>query len=105
LNQALFKLVVNAKRKTDIDTVFMCSVHTQNLDVPSGRFRMAGTLETFNSPNVLDLLELKGTAWINQSSGWIMVDLRGDVSSSKQRIVGNVLSSRCSTFEVTKREF
>jgi hypothetical protein len=98
------KLVIDAKSTTDIDAVFMFSAHPQNPNVPSGRFRMEGTLETFNSPDIPDLLDLKGTAWMNQPSGWIMVDLRGDVSSSKQRIVGNVPSPGCSTFEVTKKE-
>jgi hypothetical protein len=99
------KLVISAKSTKNIDAVFMFSAHPRNPGIPSGRFRMEGTLEGFTSPEMPDLLDLRGVTWINQPSGWIMVDLRGDVSSSQQRITGNVQSPGCSTFEVTKKEF
>jgi hypothetical protein len=99
------KLVINAKSTTSIDAVFMFSAHPSNPGVPSGRFRMEGTLGVFDSPEMPDLLDLKGTAWINQPSGWFMVDLKGDVSSSKRKITGNIPQPGCSTFEVVKRDF
>lgn len=99
------KLLINAKSTTNIDAVFMFSAHPRNPGVPSGRFRMEGTLEVFDSPEMPDLLDLKGTAWINQPSGWFMVDLKGDVSSSKRKITGNIPQPGCSTFEVVKRDF
>jgi hypothetical protein len=99
------KLVINAKSTTDIDAVFMFSAHPRNPNVPSGRFRMEGTLESFNSPEMPDLLDLRGTAWINQPTGWFMVDLRGDVSPSQRKITGNIPQPGCTTFELVKREF
>ncbi|WP_448572620.1 hypothetical protein [Trichothermofontia sp.] len=99
------ELVIEAKSTTDIDAVFLFSAHPQNPGVPSGRFRMQGTLEIFNSPYIPDLLDLKATTWINQPSGYGTVDLRGDVSSSRRRITGNVVTPGCSTFDVVKREF
>lgn len=98
------KLLVDARSKTDIDAVFMFSAHPQNPGVPSGRFRMAGTLQTFNSLDMSDLLNLRGVSWINQPSGWIMVDLKGDVSPSRRQIIGNIPQPGCSTFELEKRE-
>lgn len=99
------KLVIEAKSTTDINAVFLFSAHPQNPRVPSGRFRMQGTLEVFDSPDIPDLLDLKATTWINQPSGYITVDLRGDISSSQRKITGNVTTPGCSTFEVVKREF
>jgi hypothetical protein len=99
------KLVINAKSTTDIDAVFMFSAHPHNPNVPSGRFRMEGTLESFNSPEMPDLLDLRGAAWINQPTGWFMVDLRGDVSPSQRKITGNIPQPGCTTFELVKREF
>lgn len=98
------KLVIEAKSTTNIDAVFIFSAHSRNPGVPSGRFRMQGTLETFNSPDIPDLLDLTATSWINRPSSYLTVDLRGDVSSSKRRIAGNVIGPSCTTFEVVKRE-
>lgn len=98
------KLVIEVKSTTDINAVFLFSEHPSNLGGPSGRFRMEGYLEVFDSLDIPDLLVLKGTTWINQPSGYQTVDLRGDVSSSNRKITGNVVNSGCSTFEVVKRE-
>jgi hypothetical protein len=100
------KLVIVAKSATEIDAVFLFSPHSQNPNIPSGSFRMKGNLEVFNSRDIPDFLDLKATTWINRPSGYVTVDLRGDVSSSKRTIAGNVISSapNCSTFNVEKRE-
>lgn len=98
------KLVITAKTTTEINAVFQFSAHPQNPNVPSGSFRMRGNLEVFNSSDIPDLLDLKATTWINRPTGYKTVDLRGDVSNSKRRISGNVVSSGCSTFDVVKRE-
>ena len=98
------KLVITAKSTTEIDAVFLFSAHPQNPNVPSSSFRMKGNLEVFNSPDIPDLLDLKATTWMNRPSGYVTVDLRGDVSNSRQRITGNVVASGCSTFDVVKRE-
>jgi uncharacterized protein with FMN-binding domain len=99
------KLVIQANSANEIDAVFMFSPHPQNPQVPSGRFRMAGNLEISNSKDIPDLLDLKGTTWINRPAGYMLVDLRGDVSASKSRITGNVLAvPGCSTFDLVKSE-
>jgi hypothetical protein len=98
------RLVIEAKSTTEINAVFLFSPHPQNPNVPSGRFRMVGTLEVFNSSDIPDLLDLKATAWINRPSGYETVDLRGDISKSQRKITGNVITPGCSTFEVIKRE-
>jgi len=94
------KLVIEAKNTTEINAVFLFSAHPKNPNVPSGSYRMKGSLEVFDSPDIPDFLDLKATSWINRPSGYETVDLRGDVSKSKRRITGNV--SRCSTFDVVK---
>jgi hypothetical protein len=101
---ASLKLVIVAKSTTDIDAVFLFSAHPQNPNIPSGSFRMKGNLEVFNSRDIPDLLDLKATTWMNRPSGYETVDLRGDISNSKRRITGNVLTSGCSTFDLVKRE-
>ncbi len=99
------KLVIDAQSTTEIDAVFLFSAHRSNPNVPSGRFRMAGTLEVFDSPEIPDLLELNATNWINRPSRWKTIDLVGDISSSKRKITGNVQGSKsCTTFNVVKRE-
>jgi hypothetical protein len=98
------RLVIEAKSTTEINAVFLFSPHPQNPNVPSGRFRMVGTLEVFKSSDIPDLLDLKATTWINRPSGYMTVDLRGDISKSQRKITGNVVNPGCSTFEVIKRE-
>jgi hypothetical protein len=104
------KVLIDAKSKTNINAVFMFSSHPQNPGVPSGRFRMKGFLQTFNSPDMPDLLDLKGTEWINKpapwkgSIEWRVVDLRGDISTSRGEITGNVPQAGCGTFELVKNE-
>lgn len=109
-NQGLtaLKLAITAKSPTEIDAVFLFSAHPSNPNIPSGSFRMKGDFEIFNSRDIPDLLDLKGTTWMNRPSGWETVDLKGNISISKRKITGNVGSSvlplGCSTFEVIKRE-
>jgi hypothetical protein len=98
------KLVIKAKSTTEIDAVFLFSAHPKNPNVPSGSFRMTGNLEISSSKDIPDLLDLKATTWMNRPADWVTIDLRGDISSSKRRITGNVLTSGCSTFNVVKRE-
>lgn len=98
-------LVIEAESTTNIDAVFLFSEHPRNLGVPSGRFRMIGNLEVFDSPDIPDLLTLEGTTWLNRPSGYSTVNLTGDVSSSERRITGNVTgANNCTTFDVVKRE-
>lgn len=98
------KLVITAKSTTKIDAVFLFSPHPRNPNIPSGSFRMKGNLEIFDSKDIPDLLNLKATTWMNKPSGYVTVDLRGDISSSRRRITGNVLTDGCSSFDIVKRE-
>jgi hypothetical protein len=97
------KLVIKAQSETDIDAVFLFSAHPNNPSVPSGSFRMKGSFESFNSPDIPNLLSLDGTSWIDGSSGYETVDLKGNISSSKRKITGNITTPGCSTFSVVKR--
>ncbi|WP_341528969.1 hypothetical protein WKK05_06485 [Nostoc sp. UHCC 0302] len=97
------KLVIAAKSTTDIDAVFLFSAHASNPTVPSGSFRMKGIYTIFNSPEIPNTLELKASSWISRPSGYITVDLQGNVSPSDKKMVGNVLNAPgCSKFDVVK---
>jgi hypothetical protein len=90
------KLVITAKSMKNINAVFQFSPHPNNPNTPSGSFRMKGNLER------PDLLYLKATTWINKPAGYMTVDLRGNIYSS--RIIGNILSDGCSAFELKRKE-
>ena len=97
------KLVISAKNENNIDAVFMFYANSNNQTVPSGSFRMKGILLNLNSPDIPNTLELKATRWISRPSGYLTVDLQGNILPSQDRIVGNVLNaSGCSNFDVTK---
>jgi len=97
------KLVIAAKSTTDIDAVFLFSAHASNPTVPSGSFRMKGVYTIFNSSEIPNTLELKATNWISRPSGYMTVDLQGNLTPSDRRIVGNVLNAPgCSKFDVSK---
>lgn len=97
-------LVIQAKSTTEIGAVFVFSAHPQNPTTASGRFKMEGSLELSSINGIPDLLKLQGVEWINRPSNYEMVNLTGDVASSKRKITGNVAYSGCSTFELLKRE-
>jgi hypothetical protein len=92
------KLVITAKSTKNIDAVFQFSPHPNNPNTPSGSFRMKGNLER------PDLLYLKATTWINKPAGYMTVDLRGNIYTSRSRIIGNILSDDCSAFELKRKE-
>jgi hypothetical protein len=81
---------------TNLKLVITFSPHPNNPNTPSGSFRMKGNLER------PDLLYLKATTWINKPAGYMTVDLRGNIYSS--RIIGNILSDGCSAFELKRKE-
>jgi len=97
------RLEIDAKSSNDIDAVFNFSAHSSNPSVPSGSFRMKGSYSAFNSPNIPALLELKGTSWIERPSGYVTVDLRGNVFVSESRISGDVTTPGCSKFELVSQ--
>jgi hypothetical protein len=105
-NQGLtsLRLVIEARNANEIDAVFIFSPHSSNPSVPSGSFKMKGTYKTFSSPDIPSILTLQGNTWINRPNGYVTVDLSGNVLSSEKKIAGNVNTSGCSTFEVTKVE-
>jgi hypothetical protein len=52
---------------------------------------------------VPDTLELKAINWISRPSGYMAIDLQGNISPSEKRIIGNVLNApSCSNFDVVK---
>ena len=82
---------------------------------------MEGIVKRSTSPGVPDTLDLNATNWIDgyrpegqfttdgyKDSLWETVDLKGNISSSKRQISGDVTSkimnSGCSTFTVKKSE-
>ena len=68
-----------------------------NPKVPKGRFAVAGT---FNS--TLGSVAVKGVRWIEQPSGYLMVDLSGRLSDDGRSIDGKVEFSGCTSFHVTR---
>ncbi len=97
------KLVIAAKSPSKINAIFLFYANANNQTVPSGSFRMEGNLKRLNSPEIPDVLELKATEWISRPSGYITVDLQGNIDYSQNRIVGNVLNTPgCSNFDVVK---
>jgi hypothetical protein len=68
-----------------------------NPKVPKGRFAVAGA---FNS--TLSSVEVKGVRWIEQPSGYLMVDLSGTLSDDGRSIDGKVEFSGCTSFHVTR---
>jgi hypothetical protein len=96
-------LVIDAKSSTEINAVFIFSAHASNPTVPSGSFTMRGVYSNFNSTEIPNTLELKAFDWITRPSGYVSVDLQGNVLSNEKRIVGNVLNApNCTKFDVVK---
>jgi hypothetical protein len=97
------KLVIKAKNLKNVDATFTFSAHASNPTVPSGSFKMKGIYTEMGSVDVPDTLELKATNWISQPSGYVTVDLQGNISPSEKRMVGNILNApNCTTFDLVK---
>lgn len=97
------RLDIEAKSLRDISAIFAFSEHPLNPGVPSGSFRMQGSLSPFDLPYSSGELQLQATTWIDQPDGWSSLDIRGNASSSDQMIVGKLLLRGCSTFRVFKQ--
>jgi hypothetical protein len=97
------RLIIKAQSMTNIDAIFIFSAHASNPTIPSGSFRMKGRYTNFNLVDVPDTLELKAINWISRPSGYMTIDLQGNILPSEKRIIGNVLNApSCSNFDVVK---
>lgn len=96
------KLTIFARSVSDITAIFSFSAHPSNPSVPSGSFRMIGSYSPPSSRNISGQLTFNGGEWINRPTGYITVDLQGLVFFPESRIIGNVLTQGCSSFDVRK---
>ncbi len=79
-----------------LDAVFTFSPSAENPDVPSGSFLMKGSI-------IDGVLTLTGTTWLEQPPGYVLIDLRASVpDASADSISGEVTTSGCSTFEISR---
>jgi hypothetical protein len=65
----------------------------ENPSVPKGSYLMEGSFEAKSRR-----LVLKGVRWLDDSSGYLMVDLDGLLATNGQRISGKVPFAGCSNF-------
>ena len=68
----------------------------ENPDVPSGRFAIEGTFDATTQG-----VQVKGARWLEQPTGYEMVDLSGTLSADERTIAGTVDFTSCSDFRVT----
>ncbi|MDP1632622.1 MAG: hypothetical protein Q8L66_14495 [Caulobacter sp.] len=71
-----------------------------NTNVPEGKYEVAGRLDGQNR------VTLRGVRWIKQPSGYVMVDLEGEMSreAGLKVIAGSVVGAPgCTTFRVGQK--
>ncbi|HEX2316033.1 MAG TPA: protein kinase [Thermomonospora sp.] len=81
-----------------LEATFRFSPHPSNPSVPSGAFAMKGT---FNG----GVLDLNGDHWIQQPPGYLMVDLKANVSEPRPMVINGEVDSTgsdCSTFSIRR---
>jgi hypothetical protein len=68
----------------------------ENPDVPTGRFAVQGALDIAS-----DRVTIDGLRWLEQPSGYQMVNLSGTLSADGRTIAGTVEFTGCGDFRVT----
>lgn len=84
------KLTITKVDGQNVEGTVNISPVASNPTLPYGSFKVRGTFD--DSTHVI---QLKGTEWINQPSGWSMVDFSGTIDSNSN-ITGKVLSNGAS---------
>ncbi len=96
--QGLTALELVVERAGDhIDARFIFSAHPNNPGVPSGSFRMAGTVDAKSRRVVLEPRE-----WIDEPPGYVMVGLVGMLTVDGQRMSGRVQAEGCTVFTLSR---
>jgi len=89
-------LTIVSAQNSEVNATFSFYADASNPNVPSGSYSMLGVYRES------DKLKLDTNQWINQPSGYAMVALDGTFDASFETYSGSVLSSRCSTFSLSK---
>ncbi|ANV89301.1 hypothetical protein [Picosynechococcus sp. PCC 8807] len=92
------RLEIDANSASNVEATFNFSAHPNNPGVPTGSFRMRGSLQGS------DQLVLKGTQWLQRPGNYMTVDLRGTVAFGGDRIQGIVTTESCGTLELVRRQ-
>lgn len=96
--QGLTALELVVERAGDnLDARFIFSAHPNNPGVPSGSFRMAGTVSTKDRRVVFEPRE-----WIDEPPGYVMVGLEGVLTLDGLRISGRVTAEGCTVFTLSR---
>ena len=91
------KLSIAEGPKGRITATFRFGPLPENPEVPRGLYAMEGSYEVKTRR-----LRLKGTQWIDASSGYSMVDLDGNMDAPGQRLSGKVPFPGCTRFELER---
>ena len=81
----------------DLIAIFRFSEHHTNPGVPSGSYSLTGSLDCSGN------LVLEPEAWIDDPGNYKMVGLEGMLSTDGKTLSGEVASTDCETFEVTRQ--
>ncbi len=95
------ELTIDLTSHGEANAIFQFGPHRANPNVPSGSYRMLGTVHEVGS-NLQ--VRLRPESWIEQPENYVMVGINADSDRTRRRLTGWITDEGCSGVEVRRVE-
>lgn len=93
------QLTIDVASTGDANAVFEFGPHEGNPDLPSGSYRMVGSVREIG-PKLQ--IRLAPERWIDQPEGYLMVGLEADSDAEQRRLTGRITYEGCGGVELRR---
>lgn len=93
------QLTIDVASNGDANALFVFGPHEQNPNIPSGSYRMRGTVHEIG-PKLQ--VRLAGVEWIDRPENYVMVGINADSDRARHTLTGWITDPGCSGVEVRR---
>lgn len=93
------ELTIDVAANGDANALFMFGPHEQNPNIPSGSYRMTGTVREAGPLLEVRLVPLE---WISQPENYVMVGINADSDRARHTLTGVITDAGCTRVEVRR---
>ena len=95
------QLTIDVDAQGEANAVFDFGPHTGNPNIPSGSYRMLGTVHESGSKLQV---RLQPDKWISQPEGYMMVGINADSDRERHRLTGWITDEGCAGVELRRTQ-